>query len=494
MGETSPHDGMTQAERTRIVVAVLLVMMLAALDQTIVSPALPTIGAGLGDAAYLSWIISAYFLTATAVTPLYGKIADIKGRRPVLLAAVAIFVLGSIACALAPTMLALILGRALQGLGGGGLISLAQTVIGDVVAPRDRGRYMIYISAVWATASIAGPVMGGVFAQHLNWSMIFWINLPLAGAAVAVSWQTLKRLPPVHRPHKLDFLGAGLVVAATTTFLLAFTWGGSAYAWASPVILGLLGLTAALISVTAWHLTRTDEAIIPMRVLANPVVMLSTLCVFCSTGGYIGISVFSPLYFELAYGLDTAASGLGLVGFMVGTVLGANLGGRFMTRVPSYKAMVLWTGLGGLIVVALLALTAGWLTFALVEVLIFLFGMSIGVQFPVCTVAVQNAVEPSDLGAATATLSFMRSLGSVIGIAVLGAVLLSQGIVQSLGEGAKAAAHAADQAAAAHAFSIVFGMTGAMLLLGLTFYAFVEEQPLRGRVHRAEAQHPPIEA
>ena len=494
MGETSPHDTMSHAERTRIVVAVLLVMMLAALDQTIVSPALPTIGAGLGDATYLSWIISAYFLTATAVTPLYGKIADIKGRRPVLLAAVAIFVLGSIACALAPTMLALILGRALQGLGGGGLISLAQTVIGDVVAPRERGRYMIYISAVWATASVAGPILGGVFAQHLHWSMIFWINLPLAGAAVAVAWQTLKRLPPVHRPHKLDFLGAGLVVAATTTFLLAFTWGGSAYAWISPPILGLLGLTVALVAIIARHMVRTEEAIIPMRVLANPVVMLSTLCVFCSTGGYVGMSVFSPLYFELAYGLDTAASGLALVGFMVGTVTGANLGGRFMTRVPSYKAMVLWTGFGGILVVALLASTAGWLPFPLVEGLIFLFGAAIGVQFPVCTVAVQNAVDAHDLGAATATLSFMRSLGSVIGIAVLGAVLLSQGVVQSLGEGTKAAVHAVTPAAAAHAFAIVFAMTGVLLFLGLVFYAFVEELPLRGRVHRPETHHPPIEA
>jgi MFS family permease len=169
-----------ERERLSIVLGAMVVLMLAALDQTIVSPALPTIGAALGDVEYLSWVVSAYFLTSTAVTPLYGKLADLRGRRPTLYAAVAIFTLGSALCAVAPTMTLLVIGRAVQGLGGGGLISLVQTVIGDVVPPRERGRYMGWISLVWATASVSGPVVGGVFAQHLHWSLIFWINLPVA--------------------------------------------------------------------------------------------------------------------------------------------------------------------------------------------------------------------------------------------------------------------------------------------------------------------------
>ncbi len=474
----------------RIVVGVLLVMMLAALDQTVVAPALPSIGVSLGDVQYLTWIISVYFLAATAVTPLYGKLADIRGRREVLLAAVAIFTIGSIACALAPTMFWLIVGRAVQGLGGGGLISLAQTIIADVVAPRDRGKYMIYISAIWATASIAGPVLGGVLSQHVHWSMIFWINLPLAAFAVGMTWQTLKRLPIVHRPHKLDFLGSGLVIAATISFLVACTWGGTTYPWLSPMILGLFAVSLLLALVTAWHVNRTEEAIIPLRVLSNKVVSISTLCVFFSMAGYVGVSVYAPLYFELVYGLDSSAAGLSLVAFMVGTVIGANIGGRFMSQVPSYKVLVLAGGAVSILSMLVLAAGTGLFPLALVEVLIFVFGTGIGVQFPVATISVQNAVESRDLGAATATLSFLRSLGSVLGVAILGSVLLSLGVVQALGGGTHGTTRdPAAIALAGHAFAIVFLVAAGFIAVGQVLYAFVEERPLRGRT-----QGQPVEA
>jgi len=226
--DTTPTGLPTEAERRSIVIGVLLAMLLAALDQTIVAPALPTIGKALGDVAYLPWVVSAFFLTATAVTPLYGKLADIHGRRPVLFTAIGIFVAGSVLCALAPNMFALILGRAFQGLGGGGLMALAQTVIGDIVPPRERGRYTVYISATWATASIAGPIVGGFFAQNLHWSLIFWINLPLAGVAVLMTNRSLKRLPRMHRPHSLDYIGAVLMMCATVCIMLLLTWGDRA--------------------------------------------------------------------------------------------------------------------------------------------------------------------------------------------------------------------------------------------------------------------------
>ena len=185
--DMSPPKAISHAQRRDIVIGVLVAMMLAALDQTIVAPALPTIGASLGDADFLAWIISVYLLTGTAVTPLYGKLSDIHGRRPAMSLALGIFMIGSIICALAPSMFVIIVGRAVQGLGGGGLVALAQTVIADVVSPRERSRYVVYISTVWATSSVAGPILGGFFAQHLSWTLIFWINLPLGVLAFVMT-------------------------------------------------------------------------------------------------------------------------------------------------------------------------------------------------------------------------------------------------------------------------------------------------------------------
>ena len=241
--DKSPSRAIDPAARRDIVVGVLLAMFLAALDQTIVAPALPTIGSSLGNAEYLSWIVTAYLLTATAVTPLYGKLADIRGRRPVIVGAIGIFVAGSIISALARSMLALVVGRAIQGIGGGGLAALAMTVIGDVVAPRERGQYQGYISGMWGIASLAGPIVGGFLAHRLHWSMIFWINLPLAALAIVVLNNPLKKLPSVRGRHRLDLQGAGLVILATISLMLVLTWGGSRYAWTSPQILGLAAIS-----------------------------------------------------------------------------------------------------------------------------------------------------------------------------------------------------------------------------------------------------------
>src|SRR5215469_16206145 len=234
---------MAPAALREIIVGILIAMFLAALDQTIVAPALPTIGSSLGNAEYLSWIVTAYLLTATAVTPLYGKLADLRGRRPVIFGAIGIFVSGSIISALAQSMLMLVIGRAIQGVGGGGLGALAMTVIGDVVAPRERGQYQGYISGMWGIASLAGPIAGGFLTHKLHWSMIFWINLPLAALAIAVLNSPLKKLPTTRGHNRLDLLGAGLVILATTALMLALTWGGSRYAWASPQILGLTAVS-----------------------------------------------------------------------------------------------------------------------------------------------------------------------------------------------------------------------------------------------------------
>src|SRR5487761_1907661 len=227
VGAVKTPDAPLQPHEIRaIIIGLILAMLLAALDQTIVATAMPTIGQALHDMENLSWVATAYLLTATTVTPLYGKFSDIHGRRITLLVGIVIFSIGSLLCAIAPNMLTLILARGLQGMGGGGLIALSQTIIGDLVSPRERAKYQVYIASVFVLASIAGPLLGGFFAQHLNWTLIFWINLPLGLAAFLMTNNKLKRLPRHERPHKLDWLGAVLLIGATTTMLLGLSWGG----------------------------------------------------------------------------------------------------------------------------------------------------------------------------------------------------------------------------------------------------------------------------
>jgi EmrB/QacA subfamily drug resistance transporter len=468
-------------ERRAIVVGALLFMLLAALDQTIISPALPTIGASLGDVTWLPWVVSAYFLTGTAVTPLYGKLADLRGRRSVLYAAVAIFLVGSVLCALAPSMFWLVLGRAVQGLGGGGLIALAQTIIGDAVPPRDRAKYMVYISGMWALASLAGPMIGGVFAQHVHWSLIFWINLPLGIAAIVISDRTLRKMPQVRRKHALDLTGAALIVAATVALQLALTWGGVTYGWSSSVIMGLLVGSTALFAVFAWHLTRAVEPLIPLRVLANPVIAAATASMFFSMASSVGLTVYVPVYLQLVVGLGPASAGFALVALMAGTVFGASVAGRFMRKGTNYKRIAMWGGVVSVVGLLVLAAVATSAPFFVIEILTAVIGFGTGTQFPVTTVAVQNAAEQRDLGVATSTLSFMRSLGSVIGVAVLGSILISTGVVERVGEGVGSLVDPAAGLHAAEVFRWVFAVAALAQVIALVLLAFMAERPLQAQ-------------
>ncbi len=244
--ETERQTNFAPAEILSILFGLMLAMLLGALDQTIVATAMPTIGRELGDIEQLPWVVTAYLLASVAVTPLYGKLSDIHGRRIVMLAAISIFVLGSILCALAWSVPALAVARGIQGAGGGGLISLAQTIIADIVAPRERGRYQVYIASVFAVSSLAGPVLGGFLAEHIHWSAIFWINLPLGAAAYAMTSSRLRRLPQVARPHSLDIPGAIVLILGSSSLLLALSWGGVRYPWLSAPILGQGTFTCAL--------------------------------------------------------------------------------------------------------------------------------------------------------------------------------------------------------------------------------------------------------
>lgn len=491
MDQTTPAPSLDERDKRNIMVGVMIAMLLGAIDQTIVSPALPTIGGALGDPEWLSWVISAYFLSATAVTPLYGKLSDIRGRRPVLYAAVGIFLVSSVACALAPNMGVLILARAVQGLGGGGLISLAQTIIGDVIPPRERPKYMVYITAVWATASLAGPVVGGIFAQHVHWSLIFWINLPLGALALFFAERTLGKLPKIRRDHRLDWPGSLLVVGATVSLMLALTLGGHSHPWGSPTILALFGAAAVLTGVFLVHQGRAPEPLIPPRVMRNPVIAPMTVGLAFAMAASVGLSVYFPLYLELVEGMGPATAGFALVAYMGGTVLGANVAGRAIAKVENFQRIAI---LGGAVAtVALLVLAAGApsMPFWAIEVVVAIAGMGTGTTFPVGTIAVQNAADPRDLGTATASMSFLRSLGSVIGVALLGAILTGTGVVTQIGEAVtRTAADPALAARAGETFRWVFLAAAVAQAASVLVVSRAEQRPLRAHSGSAPGRPP----
>src|SRR5499427_9590345 len=279
---------LTQVESRAIFVGLMLTVFLAALNQTIVATALPTMGRYFNDFENLSWIVTAYLLSSTAVAPLYGKLSDIYGRRATMLAGIAIFVVGSAMCAAAPNMLTLVLGRGVQGLGGGGILPVAQSILADVIAPRARGRWQAYMGSVWVSAGALGPVLGGVLSEHLHWSLVFWVNLPLGVAAGLMTHLRLKNLPRHDRPRKLDLLGAALMMAAAIPLLLALTWGGARYSWGSPLIVGLIAASALLSFAFSLRLVRAPQPFLPLPVLANPVMRFGTAATSFAMGTSIG--------------------------------------------------------------------------------------------------------------------------------------------------------------------------------------------------------------
>ncbi|UVA80845.1 MDR family MFS transporter [Pandoraea commovens] len=415
---------LTPAEVKSILTGLLLIMFLGSLDQTIVAPALPTIARDLGSFDAVSWVVTAYLLSSTAITPIVGKLSDLFGRRVVIAASVAVFLVGSVLCALAPSMLALIVARGVQGLGGGGLIALSNTVIADIVSPRERGRYQGYISGMFAVSGVAGPVTGGVFAQYLNWTLIFWINIPLGLLAIYLSDRALRRLPRREGKPSIDYLGSLLLIVSTVCLLLALTWGGHRYAWLSAEIGGLVAATVIVGAVFLRHQRTVREPLLPVALLANPVFrMTSTMAVLVMMVN-ISIGIYVPLYLQLQRGESASSSGLMLILPLLGIVVGALSSGHYMRQTGHYKRppqIGLPVAFAGL---AIIALGVQSLPLTVIGICLGLVGIGFGSAMPVMTVATQNAVAPRDIGIATAAHAFFRALGGMIGVAMFGALIV----------------------------------------------------------------------
>lgn len=468
-----------------IIGGIIVAMFLAALDQTIIATALPTIGRELGDFEHMPWVVTAYLLAATAVTPLYGKFSDTHGRRITLLIGIATFVAGSLACALAPTMLVLILARLLQGLGGGGLISLAQTIIADVVAPRERGRYQVHIASVFVTSSLLGPILGGFIAEHLHWSVIFWINLPLGALAFVMTNSALKRLPRHDRRHRLDVLGAALLMGATVSLLLALNWGGIRYPWISPQILGLVAASMVIWALFALRLRAAREPLIPPAVLANPVVRMGMLSACFGMGTFIGLTIYMPIYFETVLGLSASNSGLALIPLMIGTVIGATVSGRLMPNVTHYKRIPMVGLVVAIGATAVLIAFARNLSLVGTEAVLACISLGLGTLLPVTTVAIQNAVVPHQLGTATAVANFFRQLGGALIVAVYGAIILAGSAGMGHGVALESLAGAVRGVNLGGVFRWVFVAALGGFALAFAFLLGMEERPLRTAAARA---------
>ncbi len=469
----------------RIIGGILLAMFLSALEQTIVAPALPTIGRALDDVESLSFVVTAYLLAATAVTPLFGKFADIHGRRITLLTAVAIFILGSIACALAPSIWALIAGRALQGIGGGGILPIAQTIIADLLSPRERPQYQSYSAVMFMAASILGPVLGGLLTDYLHWSLIFWINVPMGAVALVLTDRVLRRLPRNDRPHRLDFLGAALMVAAALVLMLALAWGGRRYAWGSREILGMVACSIVLWAAFALRLARAPEPFIPLAMIRDRAIAAILVTGFLSIGTIIGLTIMTPLYLELVLGFNASQSSLALIAFVVGTTVGSLIAGRLVARMRRYLRVPLIGLLLSAATLAGLAVDPALFSLAGVCALLFVAGTGLGPMYPVTTVVIQNAVAPHQFGTATGTLNFFRQLGGAMIVATFGAIVL--GAVDSAGgvtalEALPGAVHAAGDFAMT--FRRVFLAAAAFLGVACLAMMAVEERPLRGRNER----------
>lgn len=477
-----------------VIASVGLLLLLAALDQTIVSTALPTIVTDLGGLDHLSWVVTAYILSSTVVAPLYGKLGDLYGRRVMVFVSVGLFILGSALCGLAGSMGFLIFARTVQGLGGGGLFVLALTVVGDVIPPRERGKIQGMFAAVFATSSVIGPLMGGWFVDVFSWHWIFFVNIPLGGIAV-LAFALSFGAHADRVSHKIDWAGAALLTVALGTLILICALGGKDLPWDAPLTIGLIVLVPVATALFLWVESKASEPVLPLDLFAGNVFTVTSVLGFITGAGMLGALTFVPLYLQISQGQTPTSSGLLLIPLTVGILSATTVASISMGKYGKYK----WLPIVGMSLIALGAFLMTFLTefssltYFMGTLVIFGFGM--GCIFPVVTAAVQNAVPRHQLGTATAAGVMFRQIGGSISVAVFGALFASR---MAIGMGAEAGnLNSSDigpeklgslppevqaQIAGIISTSInpIFWIVMVMGLIGLVFAFLLKELPLRG--------------
>ncbi|MEJ8656971.1 DHA2 family efflux MFS transporter permease subunit [Streptomyces sp. MS1.AVA.4] len=416
-----PGEGGNRRSVLVAISALLLGLLLAALDQTIVSTALPTIASELGGLEHLSWIVTAYILASTAATPLWGKLGDQYGRKKLFQAAIVIFLIGSALCGIAQNMPQLIAFRALQGLGGGGLIVLSMAIVGDIVAPRERGRYQGLFGGVFGASSVLGPLLGGLFTQHLSWRWVFYINLPIGIVALFVIAAVL-RIPARRTHHTIDYLGTFLIASVATCLVLVASLGGTTWPWDSAQIIVLAALGIVLLVAFVYAEKRAAEPVLPLKLFRNHTFTLVSVISFIVGFAMFGALIYLPSFLQIVQGVTPTASGVHMLPMVLGLLITSTLSGQIVSRTGRWKVFPIAgtavTALGLLLLHQLEPATSVSET----SVYLFVFGSGLGMVIQVLVLAVQNAVRYEDLGVATSGATFFRSIGASFGVATFGSL------------------------------------------------------------------------
>ena len=469
-----PH-ALTHRDKRLIAISMMLPVFLGSVDQSILATALPTIGRDLGDVHHLPWLITAFLIASTALTPLYGKFADIHGRRAAMLIGVTVYMTGSLVCAASSNMLMLIFGRIVQGCGAGGLTVTANMVLGDIAPAKERGKYYTYFSLAFMTAGGSGPALGGWISEHLHWQMIFLWNLPLCVLTLAIALTVLRRLPRRERPHRLDVAGALLVMAASSSFMLGLNLGGVRFPWASAPIVALLLAAVMLGAGFVVRLRTAIEPLIPIAVLSDPAARLAIAAHSFGWGSIVALNVFLPIYLQSALGWSPTSAGLSMVVLMVTLNSTAGLSSQLLGRVRRYKLLPLCFLVVGVGAVIALSLSAASMTALLFEIILLLIGIGYGPTAPLTQVALQNTVPMHDLGAALGTMNFTRTLIATILIAIFGAIVLAHAPL-----GAERGTLSQDflGSASVTTFSAIFLAIAGTLAISFLSVFLLEEKPL----------------